>query len=668
MKKRRSDCFWGLHSDFHAVPSEGCVIGATMTESDLREIMEIMHPDFVQVDCKGHPGYTSYPSQMGNAMPEFSADPLEMWRKVTREYGVRLYVHFSGVYDIKYFGEHPQECVVRADGTAAPYVRLDGAYADEYFIPQISEIVQKYEVDGIWVDGDCWAVQNDYRPETLLKFERAVGISLEGKIPAQKGDPFFEEYTDFTRQLFREYLRHYVDALHRRFPKLEICSNWAFSDHMPEAVCADVDFLSGDLAPWNCFNSARYAGRMLAMHGKVWDLMSWGFRYKVYNTPLIPLKRPAQLMQEAASVISMGGAFQNNISQFKDASPDMCALRQMVPLAQFMRERREFCFGGKPIPQAALLVASEDRYREINAPFSREGKDKLMGLTALLCDSGQSLEIIGDHYTAEQLAHYPLIIVPELYAALSETLIEKLRGYTMAGGSLLLVGKHTAEIFADAGFPFEIQEHHPSAELPNWYLCNIGHCNQGPSSTEAYYFSVDDADFGVVSAARLVLAENGRTVGRIHESVRKAGVPFALTVPCGKGRVGVIAADLGTQYFAGMQEQHHMLIRKMSDLLYDPLARIESVDGIVEIVCLEKDGRLMLQLVNAGGQHTDEHFVCGSRIPPAENVCLSVRCDTPPAAIVLQPAGQALAFEYRDGRVRFKIDRLDIHSVAEFRE
>jgi len=643
------------------------VIGATMQESDLREILEIMRPDFVQVDCKGHAGYTSYPSEMGNAMPEFAADPLTMWRKVTREYGVLLYVHFSGVYEIKYCGEHPQQCALRADGTPTPYVRLDGRYLDEYFVPQICEIVEKYDVDGIWVDGDCWAVQNDYRPETIHRFEQATGISLNGKPPVQKGDPFFEEYTDFTREMYREYLRHYVDVLHRKYPQLEICSNWAFSDHMPEAVCADVDFLSGDLAPWNCFNSARYAGRMLAMHGKSWDLMSWGFRYRVYDTPLIPLKRPAQLMQEAASVIAMGGAFQNNISQFNDASPNMDALRQMVPLARFMEERREFCFGGKPIPQAAMLVASEDRYREMSAPFSREGKDKLMGLTALLCDSGQSLEIIGDHFSLEQLKRYPLIVVPELYADLSEALTKKLRAYTVSGGGLLLIGKRTAEIFSTADFPFEVRDYDRPTEFPNWYLNNIGHRNNVPTAQKVCYFSVDGKDFGVVSDPYRILAEDFMTIGQIYASVREAGDPFAAVLPYGNGRLGIIAADLGTQYFLGMQEQHYALISRMTDALYDPLARVEGADGAVELVCLEKAGRLLLQLVNAGGQHTDEHYVCGGRVPPAENVRISVRCDAPPTEIVLQPEGQNLDFQYRDGRVWFTVERLDIHSVAEFK-
>ena len=98
--KRRSDCFWGMHSDFHAHPNYGAVVGATLKEEDIRAICEKAKPDFLQIDCKGHPGYASYPTAMGNGMP-IAFDTLEMWRRVTKEYGVRLYMHVSGVFESK---------------------------------------------------------------------------------------------------------------------------------------------------------------------------------------------------------------------------------------------------------------------------------------------------------------------------------------------------------------------------------------------------------------------------------------------------------------------------------------------------------------------------------------------------------------------------------------
>ena len=97
--------YFGLHFDFHA--GNTCVIGDHTYPEDIAWYIEQARPDFVQCDCKGHPGWASYPSKVGNAMPEFAQDPLALWRRVTREEDVALYMHYSGVYDRKYCAEHP---------------------------------------------------------------------------------------------------------------------------------------------------------------------------------------------------------------------------------------------------------------------------------------------------------------------------------------------------------------------------------------------------------------------------------------------------------------------------------------------------------------------------------------------------------------------------------
>ena len=92
--KRRADSFFGLHFDFHASP-EKCPapIGGTLKEEEIREICRLLKPDFLQIDCKGHPGWASYPTECGNAMPDIVGDPLALWRRVTKEEDVALYLH-----------------------------------------------------------------------------------------------------------------------------------------------------------------------------------------------------------------------------------------------------------------------------------------------------------------------------------------------------------------------------------------------------------------------------------------------------------------------------------------------------------------------------------------------------------------------------------------------
>ena len=666
--KRREDCFFGIHSDFHARPEDNVIIGKTLKESDMREMCEMLKPDFIQIDCKGHPGWASYPTKLGNAMPQFEVDPLMLWRKVTREYSIGLYVHFSGVYDIKYCREHPEEAVLNANGEYKSSVLPMSKYYDEFFIPQISEIVEKYEIDGIWIDGDCWSVRADYRPETISDFEKKTGINLNGKAPKSKGDLYFDEYMEYTREEYRKTLRYYIDTLHAKYPRLQICSNWAFSDHMPERVCADVDFLSGDLSPINCVNSARYSGRMLAQYNMAWDLMLWNFRLSVYNTALIPPKHPVQLMQEAASVIALGGAFQDYILQFHDGGHNFVQIKNISGVAEFLRKRQPYCFKGKQVHQVAMLVSTHDRYKEMTLPFSREGMEKLIGLTALLCDSGQSLELVSEHTLKGNYSKYPVIIVPELYDGLENDTLNELKNYALNGGSLLLVGAKTSRIFAQNGFGFKSDYYDAIPETPNWSNCDIGHNAQAYASKMPCYFSLCGDKHGVTEGACSIVSESAdeNVYGTLHNSLRGEGVPFAVEYGFGKGKIAVIGIDLGIQYHKGMQHLHRDLIKNILSKLYTPIAKIESVCGTLELVALKKEDRLMLQLINVNGNHSNPREITEDMIPPVLDARISVKVDSLPEKLLLQPENRVLDYEYKDGRIYFSVDRIDIHSIVEF--
>ena len=666
--KKRKDCFLGFHSDFHATVKEGVILGASLNEASVREVCERLKPDFIQIDCKGHPGIASYPTIFPNAYPAFAADPLALWRKITLEYGIALYMHFSGVYDMKYCEDHPEEAIVTADRKRSNYLRLDSRYFEEYFIPQISEIAEKYKVDGFWIDGDCWAVRPDYSTYGIEKFEKATGICLKGNPPLKKGDPYFYEFLEFFRNEFRKTLNHYVDVLHEKHPELEICSNWAFSDHMPEKVSANVDFLSGDLNPANCLNSARYAGRMIACQGMTWDLMSWNFRFLPFHKmPLLPPKPLAQVMQEAAEVIALGGAYQDNISQFPDGSHDLVQIRKIEPLYAFLREREHYCFKAKPIHQAVVFVSTYDRYREVSRPFSRDGMEKLMGLMALLCDAGQSLEAAYEHTLYGNCHKYPVIIVPELNTGLEPETVGELKNYVQNGGSLILTGSNTCRIFAENGFGFTVRPYTELPELPGFTNCDIGHDFLSIQSEMPCYFSLFDGKIGTTTGACSVAVDGESEVfGCLYNNAREEnGIPFAQVFGFGKGKIAVIGMDLGMQYGQSMQYLHRELIRSIADRLYTPIAKIEGALGLLEIVLLEKEGRLLLQLVNANGSHASERCISEDQIPPVLDITLSVKTKGKPEKILLQPENRPLEFTYENGRAYVALDRVDVHNVIE---
>ena len=662
--KKRKDSFWGLHLDFHAKP-EDIGQGATLKEEDIRKICQLLKPDFIQIDCKGHPGYTSYPSKLGNAVPDFEKDTLSLWRKVTKEEDVALYMHYSGVYDVKYCSEHPEEKVLMADGYRHfGSTRLNGKYSEDLLIPQLMELAGEYGANGVWVDGECWMALADFTKETLDAFEKETGISLNGKIPATRQDEYFYEFRDFNRELFRKYLRNYIDKVHEKYPDFEICSNWAFSDHMPEEVSANVDFLSGDLNPINSFNSARYAARALAQQdGYVWDLMSWNFRTRVgTNASYVP-KHVNQLKQEAAAVISMGGAYQNYVPQNRDSSPRMWELENLKELSSFVLERKPYCHRVKPIHEVALLLSTYDRWRESEHLYSRTGYEKVMGMSSLLCDIGTSLEIVCEHTLSKTINEYKMIVVPELYSGLEKDTIDSLLAYAKNGGSLVLVGKNTCSIFAENGAPFTCnayQEFIGTSQEKN----EDGHNNSSTNKYMPYCFTMDNITYGALFSPCEIVG-NGNINATFAEKPNQAGASLCLTTSYGKGKITAVGFDIGSQYLNGTQFMQRDLMKKISKDLYTPMVEIDSALGRLEITATEKDGKTMIQLVNAGGTHADSASATDDCIPPVLDIKLSI--DAPNAKkLILHPEGRQLPLtKDKNGKISTTINRIDIHSTIE---
>lgn len=435
---RRAESFLGIHFDFHA-RADDTNIGANTTPVMVEEIIKLVRPDYLQVDCKGHRGFCSYPTKIGYPAPSIVGNPLRVWRDVTAKHGVSLYMHYSGVWDSKAVEEHPDWAALNADGK--PNTRATsffGPYAEKLLIPQLRELAGDYGVDGVWVDGECWASVPDYGAASLAAFRKATGIT---SVPRKPGEPHWFEFLQFHREMFRKYLRRYIAAVKKTNPKFQICSNWAFTDHMAEPVSAPVDFLSGDYSPQDSVNSARLSARYLARQGKPWDLMAWSFSTK----PTRAQKTAVQLQREAAVVLAMGGGFQAYFTQNRDGSVRLNKMPVMAEVAKFCRARQAICHHAQAVPQVGLLLSTTDQYRRSNGLFSRD-LTRINGALHALLENQWSVEVLGEHQLTGRLRDYPLIVIPEC-EYLDTKFRNSLAAYVKAGGNLLLIGPGATKLF-----------------------------------------------------------------------------------------------------------------------------------------------------------------------------------------------------------------------------
>jgi len=443
--KKRADSFFGVHFDFHA-SAKDTSIGKRLTPATIDSMLTAVKPDFIQVDTKGHPGISSYPTKVGSSPGKFIADPLKLFREVTLKRGVALYSHYSGILDAKAVADHPDWARIDLNGkknTGA--TSIFGPYADQLLIPQLKELSSTYHINGVWVDGEDWAMGDDISAPALAAYQKATGKTFDAATATaqQKAD-----YTAFNRTAFHQYLNKYAMALHQFDPDFQITSNWSFSSFMPGPVDAAIDYISGDVTSDDAA-TVDFEARCMAPQGKPWDLMIWGFSSDKDGKGFY--WKPARRLEiGAAKILSQGGAYQIYIPQNHDASLNTETIPTLKEVAEFCREREAFCFKTQPIPQVALLLSSTEKYKEAKSLFNNNdgGNDRVKGTLSALLNAGYSVEVLQEHHLKNTLNKYPLLVIPE-YNNLEPELISQIKIYVSKGGRVMVIGKKSSSLFAD---------------------------------------------------------------------------------------------------------------------------------------------------------------------------------------------------------------------------
>jgi hypothetical protein len=637
---RRDESFFGIHFDLHARQTDD-QIGKNVTPQMITNIIEKVRPDYLQCDCKGHPGISSYPTNVGNRAAGYIGDQLKIWRDVTARHGVALYMHYSGVWDSAAVKHHPEWACINSNGKSDDRMTsVFGPYVDELLIPQLKELRDKYNVDGVWVDGECWAVKHDWSEATIKAFKKQTGIS---KIPRKPSDPHYLEYTQFCRDGFRKYFNHYVTKLHKHDPGFQICGNWAFSSFMPEPVSIDVDFLSGDFSPNDAVNSARLEGRCLRSQSPAWDLMSWSF-YRASDGARSS-KSAVQLQQEAAVVMALGGGYQAYFKQKRDLSIYDWQVDIMADVAKFCRARQKFCHKAKSIPQIALLYSGAATYRNTSRLFGSWASvlSPLDGILRALLNNQYSVEVLVEHHLKGNLQKYPLIVIPE-WEYLEQDFINDLITYTRNGGNLLVIGPKTISMFKQhLGVTFKGEP-----QVKTQWLEHKGQLGAFKTLSQS-----------------IIPAPNTLYLGRLFpENDVKGNFELAASIhKLGKGKIAAVYFNFGQRYkTAATAVARDFLVALVWHLFPNPIVEVTG-SHYVDVSVNTIDGKLAVNLVNTAGPHDDSKVHVFDDIPSLGPLKIKIRCKNKPGKVFLQPANKQLQFKYHDGIVELELPRLNIHDI-----
>lgn len=420
-----------LHFDNHSR-----LFGQGMTVDEIVEILRPLRVSMIQVSARSGGGAT-YPTIVG--VPAKGAeeyDTLAVWREVTGRLGTRLGIYINTIGDKPLLDANPGKWRrVNAAGTVSddrvcilPSVAGTG-YLEQVHIPQVLEIIEGYDPDSFWFDGDWSIGEPCYCAECVAAWRKETG---KDDPPRSAEDPDWPQWLSLFQRRQDEYKRAVADAIHGANPRCMYTSNWSWiASHSDPRTAPDwVDTLSADVGAGTSQGATRW-------------LRSTVLYLQAQNTPydMLPAIYPKavrslpRMIQECGLTMAGGAVcylWLNNLDE-----------RQMLhgrTCVDFVRAREPVLGPTQSASPTAVLVSETAWAREVRG--AEKGfwqRDAVLGAALDLQEAHYALDLVNEDTLRARAGQYGLVVIPDQRVVAAETLAV-LRGIAERGGTVLLTG------------------------------------------------------------------------------------------------------------------------------------------------------------------------------------------------------------------------------------
>jgi len=632
--------YFGLHFDFHA-DSTTKDVGKYMNQQEFEKMLADVKPDYLQVDCKGHKGICSYPTKVGIPSINYIKDPMRIWRDATRKFNIPLYIHYSGVWDMACAKKHPAWARIDENGKVDKTGKMSvfGPYVDSLMIPQLKELIDVYQIDGAWIDGDCWAVEPDFSTASLAVFKK--------NYPNETASVSNLAFLEHNRVGFINYVTHYINAIHSYKPGFKITSNWAHSSQMYEKATLPIDYISGDFA-WDAnLQGGELESRWFSTSGRPWDLMAWGFAFDWNAWGLKTYKTAWSLKQQAATVLSQGGGFQVYYQQNLDASLNSFFFPTLKEVETFCRERKEYCFQAKSVADVALLFSNSTYKANSDKIYSVSWRMiPFTNCMTMLLDCQQNVDLLMEFDFFEKMNNYKTIVVPE-WDKLDSKIITALKEFAKNGGQLLIIGADASNLFSD-----------------NQFFESIGPLGDGVMGIQykAGYFGCKTKLMKVKQAKGTVTF--GRLLDRDNQH-DTTNIPGALVASYGKGKIGFVFYNMSWSYSGRKSStERDFLADILNQLVSKPVIKVTG-SRYVHISYMIKNNANYLHLINVSGENSNPKVMTSDDIPAIGKINIELNFPKKPSSVMLQPGNRKINFKYQNGILSFSVEQVAIYEIVQ---
>lgn len=644
--------------DFH-FGAEDTGIGRGLDPTSLAEQLRRMDLDFVQIDTKGGPGYTSYFAKTPGTRvaPGLEADLVRIWRDATRAAGLPLHGHWIAMSDGTTLAAHPEWVRVESNGRpAGDRLCYRSPFVETMMIPQLIELARDWELDGLWIDAQAWCMQPCWCDRCRLAWEKSGNSNAP---PLSPSDPAWSDWMMFHRSGFDNYVRNYVCAVKAAVPGCRICDNWSLTLSQPGPPQLPVDFVSSDdAAPYGVDNirlEARFASTRPVPH---WDFMQWLFYAgKVMHDATIPQAvRPLEhLQQEAAYILSLGGGHQiyEQPTPLRDGSLIDWRVDRIGEFHRWCRPRGLLCRGSESWRDVVVLNSEQHFSRHAtrsNLLWSFD-QNNLHGAVNICTDLHRGVDVMDEWALRKSRNSFSTVVIPE-QPDISEALIAELKAWVAGGGRLVLSGARA---------------------MDRWGADFLGIQPAEVTGASSWHVPVKDVMRCPIWSPewRLVTVRDARAMGFLSTSddlVRgQTRFPAATQRDYGSGRVTWLPCDAFSFY---ARTRYPILREFLVDVLGaaagpPPVQVIAPLS--IEVVLRVVGPRRIINLINRGsGWSTGPNDYAVENIPPSGPVRLCIPLAAPPKNIRRWFESDQIEHASANGILRITVDSIAVHDAVSF--
>ncbi len=647
-----------VHLDFHTsehIPE----IGKQFSKAQWQAALQAGRLNSINIFAKGHHGWSYYPTEVGHIHPHLDFDLLGAQIEASHEIGVECPIYYTVGWSVNDAETHPEWCARHKDGSyiwrgnpaAAPtdpypignwkLLCPSGPY-HEHMKAQVTEICQRYAVDGFWFDifqvqHGCWCercragmaakgVDMDDNEAVVAHFAgiyKAHMLDMRETIAAHhpRATVFFNGTTAFGRGNQR-YALHELNT-HQDLEDLP--TGWGGYDKFP-------------------LRAKYYLGegyQICAMSGKFHT--SWG--------EFGGFKHPDAMRYEAASMIAFGSACNFGDQLHPSGLMDMETYKGIGEAFEYVEQIEAYGPGGTPVSNLGLWFSGD--------------LEADMGVCKMLLERQMDF-VVANESNLQQLQ---TVIIPS-QPCLNDAQVDAIQQFLDGGGSVFVLSTGAMDEQM-TGFLFDV-----GADFEGQPLYDVDYTVADPSLGTGL---IESPVLNYSPALRTSPRQGTQILAHLHEPyfsrtyahysshqntpyrIERASHPALMQ----KGNVVFSANPLDRMYDHRAARPHRDLFERALKRVYtDPMLRVDlPSSGRVSLLHQPDERRYIAHLLYAtphyrGGLELIEDLVTLHDIPVELRVAETI------TKVTLIPDGTALPLVQEGAVVKVVVPKFRMHCAV----